>query len=122
MLALGSLLPNIEGFIVFVELDTRQADGLTISLEWDGDTETTQVVVRGLHAASQVGGSARPDSHSRLPSGDNGMSAVAVMRKPVTRGWVVAPTDGREVARFTGPGTRWSESRYSDREGSLDAR
>jgi hypothetical protein len=39
---------------VFVELDTRQADGLTVSLEWDGDTGLTQVVVEDLRAGSQI--------------------------------------------------------------------
>jgi hypothetical protein len=41
-------------FIVFVELDTRRADGLTISLEWDRDTGRTQVVVQDIRAASQM--------------------------------------------------------------------
>ncbi len=39
---------------MFVELDTREADGLTISLEWDRDTGTTQVVVNDMRAASQI--------------------------------------------------------------------
>ena len=39
---------------MFVELDTRDADGLTISLEWDRDTGMTQVVVQDLQAASQI--------------------------------------------------------------------
>jgi len=39
---------------VFVELDTRQADGLTVSLEWDRDTGTTQLVVLDMRAASQM--------------------------------------------------------------------
>ena len=41
-------------FIVFVELDTREADGLTVSLEWDRDTGATQVVVQDVRAASQM--------------------------------------------------------------------
>jgi hypothetical protein len=41
-------------FVVFVELDTRQADGLTISLEWDRDTGMTQVVLQDVRAASQM--------------------------------------------------------------------
>jgi hypothetical protein len=41
-------------FIVFVELDTRQTDGLTISLEWDRDTGMTQVVVEDVRAASHI--------------------------------------------------------------------
>jgi hypothetical protein len=40
--------------VVFVELDTRQADGLTVSLEWDRDTGLTQVVVEDLRAESRI--------------------------------------------------------------------
>jgi hypothetical protein len=36
---------------VFLELDTRQAAGYTISLEWDRDTDDTQVVVADLRTA-----------------------------------------------------------------------
>ena len=39
---------------MFVELDTRKGDGLTISLEWDRDTGMTQIVVEDLRAASQL--------------------------------------------------------------------
>lgn len=39
---------------MFVELDTRQTDGLTISLEWDRDTGTTQVVVHDVRAANKI--------------------------------------------------------------------
>jgi hypothetical protein len=39
---------------MFVELDTRQNDGLTVSLEWDGDTGDTQVVVYDKRAAIGV--------------------------------------------------------------------
>lgn len=39
---------------MFVELDTRDADGLTISLEWDRDTGMTQVVVEDMRAASHI--------------------------------------------------------------------
>jgi len=38
---------------MFIELDTRHVDGLTISLEWDRDTGETQVVVDDVRAASQ---------------------------------------------------------------------
>jgi hypothetical protein len=31
---------------MFVELDTRQSDGLTVRLEWDRDTGQTKIVVR----------------------------------------------------------------------------
>jgi hypothetical protein len=30
---------------MFVELDTRHGDGLTVRLEWDRDTGQTQIVV-----------------------------------------------------------------------------
>ena len=30
---------------MFVEFDTREADGLIVSLEWDCDTEDTQIVL-----------------------------------------------------------------------------
>jgi hypothetical protein len=39
---------------VFVELNTRQNDGLTVSLEWDRDTGDTQVVVYDNRAAIEV--------------------------------------------------------------------
>ena len=39
---------------MFVELDTRETDGLTISLEWDRDTDTTQIVLTDLRASSQI--------------------------------------------------------------------
>jgi hypothetical protein len=37
--------------IVFVELDTRQDAGYTVSLEWDRDTDDTQVVVADSRTA-----------------------------------------------------------------------
>jgi hypothetical protein len=39
---------------MFVELDTRQTDGLTVSLEWDRDTGATQIVVEDARDASAV--------------------------------------------------------------------
>lgn len=39
---------------MFVELNTRHVDGLTVSLEWDRNTGRTQVVVQDARAASQV--------------------------------------------------------------------
>jgi hypothetical protein len=38
--------------VVFVELDTRQDAGYTVSLEWDRDTGQTQIVVAGIRDAS----------------------------------------------------------------------
>jgi hypothetical protein len=34
------------------------------------------------------------------------MSALAVMLKPIPDGWIIALTDGRELARFTGPAAK----------------
>jgi hypothetical protein len=31
---------------MFVELDTRHSDGLTVRLEWDRDTRQTKIVVQ----------------------------------------------------------------------------
>jgi hypothetical protein len=39
---------------VFVELDTRQNDGYTISLEWNRETGKTQIVVGDVRTASQL--------------------------------------------------------------------
>jgi hypothetical protein len=38
----------------FVELDTRQNDGYTVSLEWNRDTGMTQIVVGDILTASQL--------------------------------------------------------------------
>ena len=35
---------------MFVELDTRRGDGLTVTLEWDRDTGQTQIVVHDIRA------------------------------------------------------------------------
>jgi hypothetical protein len=40
--------------IVFVKLDRRNADGLTVSLEWERETGRTQVVVTDLRVPSEV--------------------------------------------------------------------
>jgi hypothetical protein len=37
---------------MFVELDTRQDAGYTVSLEWDRDTGQTQIVVADIRDAS----------------------------------------------------------------------
>jgi hypothetical protein len=39
---------------MFVELDTRQSDGLTVSLEWDPDSGGTQIVVQDARDASVI--------------------------------------------------------------------
>ena len=40
------------------------------------------------------------------------MNALALMIRPTHRGWAVYLTDGREVARFRGPGSKWRALRY----------
>jgi len=37
---------------MFVELDTRHNDGLTVRLQWDRDTGETQIVVHDAQAES----------------------------------------------------------------------
>jgi len=39
---------------MFVELDTRQSDGLTVSLEWDRDTGATQIILEDARDASVI--------------------------------------------------------------------
>lgn len=41
------------------------------------------------------------------------MSSLAVQLRPLQRGWSVALTDGRELARFTGLAARWRAERYA---------
>jgi hypothetical protein len=40
------------------------------------------------------------------------MNPVGVMLKPIRLGWAIALADGREIARFTGPGARRRALRY----------
>jgi hypothetical protein len=40
------------------------------------------------------------------------MNALGVVLKRIDWGWAVALTNGRELARFTGPGARWRALRY----------
>jgi hypothetical protein len=44
-------------------------------------------------------------------TGDS-MTALAAMVKPTQFGWVVLLTDGRELARFFGPGSKRRALRY----------
>ena len=37
---------------------------------------------------------------------------VAIVLSPVPFGWALQLTDGRELARFHGPGARWRALRY----------
>jgi hypothetical protein len=40
------------------------------------------------------------------------MDAVGVMLERIERGWAVTLTDGRELARFTGPGAKRRALQY----------
>ena len=50
------------------------------------------------------------------------MNSAAVILRQFDHGWVVALTDGRELARFTGPGARWRAIRYIAGRGFNHAR
>jgi hypothetical protein len=39
-------------------------------------------------------------------------SAVAIILKPIAYGWAVCLTNGRELARFRGPGAHYRALRY----------
>ena len=39
---------------MFVELDTRHGDGLTVTLEWDRATGQTQIVVNDIRAEGPI--------------------------------------------------------------------
>ncbi len=39
-------------------------------------------------------------------------SSLAIILKPTPDGWAVCLTDGRELARFRGPGARWRAQRH----------
>ena len=40
------------------------------------------------------------------------MNALRLILKPAAHGWSVCLTDGRELARFRGPGSKWRALRY----------
>ena len=40
------------------------------------------------------------------------MTSLAVMLEPIDHGWAVTLTDGRELARFIGPGAKRRALRY----------
>ena len=40
------------------------------------------------------------------------MNALSLMITPIRHGWAVQLSDGRELARFYGPGARWRAMRY----------
>jgi hypothetical protein len=43
------------------------------------------------------------------------MNALSMMIRPIRHGWIVQLSDGRELARFLGPGARWRALRYLQR-------
>jgi hypothetical protein len=43
------------------------------------------------------------------------MKALWMMIRPIRHGWAVQLSDGRELARFLGPGARWRATRYIQR-------
>lgn len=43
------------------------------------------------------------------------MEALHVMIRQIPCGWSVELSNGRELARFVGPGARWRATRYLDR-------
>jgi hypothetical protein len=43
------------------------------------------------------------------------MKALSLMVKPIRFGWAVRLSDGRDLARFYGPGARWRAARYLGR-------
>jgi hypothetical protein len=45
-----------------------------------------------------------------------------MMLKPIPHGWCVELTDGRELARFVGPGAEWRATRYLRRAAEALAR
>jgi hypothetical protein len=40
------------------------------------------------------------------------MNALRMMIRPIRHGWAVQLNDGRELARFLGPGARWRAMRH----------
>jgi hypothetical protein len=44
--------------------------------------------------------------------GEMAMNALRMIISPIRHGWAVQLTDGRELARFLGPGARWRAMRY----------
>jgi hypothetical protein len=47
----STFFPKPKGAIVFVELDTREDAGYIVSLEWDRDTDNTQIVIADSRTA-----------------------------------------------------------------------
>jgi hypothetical protein len=43
------------------------------------------------------------------------MKTLWMMIRPIRHGWAVQLSDGRELARFLGPGARWRATRYLQR-------
>jgi hypothetical protein len=47
---------------MFLELDTRRGDGLTVTLEWDRDTGNTQIVVHDVRSDGLLAFLVPPDN------------------------------------------------------------
>jgi hypothetical protein len=45
------------------------------------------------------------------------MNTHAILLKPIRHGWAVTVTDGRELARFTGPGAKQRALRFITQAG-----
>jgi hypothetical protein len=43
------------------------------------------------------------------------MNALSMMIRPIRYGWIVQLGDGRELARFLGPGGRWRALLFRER-------
>jgi hypothetical protein len=50
------------------------------------------------------------------------MNAHSIILNPIRHGWAVQLTDGRELARFLGPGSRWRALRHVARITGRDNR
>ena len=48
------------------------------------------------------------------------MNAHAILLKPIPHGWAVTVTDGRELARFIGPGAKRRALSFINRADWLD--
>jgi uncharacterized membrane protein YbhN (UPF0104 family) len=86
--AIALLVPGAGGLYAYLRLRPR-------------------LLERGACAPTPVNPHHRPRSRRR-----HTMNTLAVMLEPVEHGWAVTLTDGRELARFIGPGARRRALRY----------
>src|SRR4051794_25295736 len=72
---------------MFVELDTRHGDGLTVTLEWDRDTGHTQIVVHDARCDGLIAFIVPPVSAAAMNASDRrAASSVAAASFGVQRG------------------------------------